>query len=136
MAAEQITETNRAQERESRRGHLDEDGQNDRGRSDAPRAASALQTHRQKAEESFTRTMKQQTAKSGDVVRIIECRPLSRLKRWTLGEVLRRAVQVARGSSRGRRNRPTPASRKTLKTKRRNSSRIVARCQCGSLKGF
>ena len=36
----------------------------------------------------------EQTAKLGDVVRIIECRPLSRLKRWRLGDVLRRAVQV------------------------------------------
>src|SRR5690348_18441349 len=34
------------------------------------------------------------TAKLGDVVRIIECRPLSRLKRWRLGEVVRRAAQV------------------------------------------
>lgn len=34
------------------------------------------------------------TAKMGDVVRIVECRPLSRLKRWKLGEVVRRAVQV------------------------------------------
>lgn len=33
-------------------------------------------------------------AKKGDVVRIIECRPLSRLKRWRLGEVVRRAPQV------------------------------------------
>jgi len=33
-------------------------------------------------------------AKAGDVVRIIECRPLSRLKRWRLGEVIRRAAQV------------------------------------------
>ena len=31
----------------------------------------------------------------GDVVRIIECRPLSRLKRWQLGTVLRQAVQVS-----------------------------------------
>ncbi len=36
----------------------------------------------------------QGTAKVGDVVRIIECRPLSRLKRWQLGSVLRQAVQV------------------------------------------
>lgn len=36
----------------------------------------------------------QSTAKLGDMVRIVESRPLSRLKRWTLGEVLRRAVQV------------------------------------------
>ena len=33
-------------------------------------------------------------AKVGDVVRIIECRPMSKLKRWQLGEVMRRAVQV------------------------------------------
>jgi small subunit ribosomal protein S17 len=36
----------------------------------------------------------QGSAKVGDVVRIIECRPLSRLKRWQLGVVLRQAVQV------------------------------------------
>lgn len=36
----------------------------------------------------------QQSAKPGDVVRIVECRPLSKLKRWELGEVIRRAVQV------------------------------------------
>ena len=34
------------------------------------------------------------SAKSGDTVRIIEARPMSRLKRWSLGEVLRRAVDV------------------------------------------
>ena len=33
-------------------------------------------------------------AKVGDVVRIIEGRPLSKLKRWQLKEVLRKAVQV------------------------------------------
>jgi small subunit ribosomal protein S17 len=33
-------------------------------------------------------------AKVGDVVRIVECRPMSRLKRWTLGEIVRKAVQV------------------------------------------
>ena len=34
------------------------------------------------------------TAKVGDVVRIVECRPLSRLKRWQLAEIVRRAAQV------------------------------------------
>jgi small subunit ribosomal protein S17 len=34
-------------------------------------------------------------AKNGDIVRIIECRPLSKLKRWRLAEVIRRAAQVA-----------------------------------------
>ena len=36
----------------------------------------------------------QGVANVGDVVRIIECRPLSKLKRWQLGEVIRKAVQV------------------------------------------
>jgi small subunit ribosomal protein S17 len=35
------------------------------------------------------------TARLGDVVRIIECRPLSKLKRWRLDEVVRRAAQVS-----------------------------------------
>jgi small subunit ribosomal protein S17 len=34
-------------------------------------------------------------AKMGDLVRIIECRPLSKLKRWRLGEIVRRAAQVS-----------------------------------------
>lgn len=34
------------------------------------------------------------SARMGDVVRIIECRPLSKLKRWRLDEVIRRAAQV------------------------------------------
>ena len=33
-------------------------------------------------------------AKLGDVVRIIECRPLSKLKRWRLADIMRRAPQV------------------------------------------
>ena len=33
-------------------------------------------------------------AKPGDTVRIIESRPISKLKRWTLGQIIRRAVQV------------------------------------------
>ena len=37
----------------------------------------------------------ERTAQVGDIVRIIECRPLSKLKRWRLGEVIRKAVQVA-----------------------------------------
>ncbi|HEU0139344.1 MAG: 30S ribosomal protein S17 [Bryobacterales bacterium] len=36
----------------------------------------------------------EQTARPGDIVRIIESRPLSKLKRWNLAEVLRRAAQV------------------------------------------
>src|SRR6202035_3300438 len=33
-------------------------------------------------------------AKTGDVVRIIECRPLSKLKHWRLADIIRKAVQV------------------------------------------
>jgi small subunit ribosomal protein S17 len=33
-------------------------------------------------------------ARVGDTVRIIECRPMSKLKRWQLGEIVRRAVLV------------------------------------------
>src|ERR1700679_1381898 len=36
----------------------------------------------------------QREARVGDVVRIIECRPMSRLKRWRLGEVVRRSALV------------------------------------------
>src|ERR1041384_2666473 len=42
----------------------------------------------------FSAHDEQATAKAGDVVRIVECRPLSKLKRWTLAEVIRRAAQV------------------------------------------
>jgi len=35
------------------------------------------------------------TAKLGDVVRIVESRPLSKLKRWTLTEVIRKAVDTS-----------------------------------------
>ena len=34
----------------------------------------------------------QNTARVGDVVRIKECRPLSKLKRWNLEEVIRRST--------------------------------------------
>jgi small subunit ribosomal protein S17 len=35
------------------------------------------------------------TAKLGDTVRIVESRPLSKLKRWTLTEVIRKAVDTS-----------------------------------------
>jgi small subunit ribosomal protein S17 len=37
----------------------------------------------------------QGAANLGDVVRIVECRPLSKLKRWQLLDIVRRAPQVA-----------------------------------------
>ena len=36
-------------------------------------------------------------ASVGDFVRIVECRPMSRLKRWRLGEILRRDVLAENG---------------------------------------
>src|SRR3974377_2633317 len=40
----------------------------------------------------------QGTAKLGDVVKIEETRPLSKLKRWQLKDIVRRAAEVARGA--------------------------------------
>lgn len=37
----------------------------------------------------------QQQARVGDVVRIVESRPVSKLKRWTLGEIIRRGVDTS-----------------------------------------
>lgn len=36
----------------------------------------------------------QSAARMGDTVRIIECRPISRTKRWQLDGIVRRAVQL------------------------------------------
>jgi len=36
----------------------------------------------------------QNTARTGDVVRIVETRPLSKLKRWRLAEIIQRAAIV------------------------------------------
>ena len=47
-------------------------------------------THRKK----FYAHDEEGAAKTGDVVRIVESRPLSKLKRWRLVEVVRRAAQV------------------------------------------
>ena len=34
----------------------------------------------------------------GDIVRIVECRPLSKLKRWRLAEVVRQAAAGGRAA--------------------------------------
>ncbi len=61
-----------------------------------------VQVRRQKAHPLYERVMKrskkyyahdeQQTAHVGDYVRIEETRPLSKLKRWTLKEVVKRSA--------------------------------------------
>ena len=59
----------------------------------------------------------QGAAKSGDTVRIVEARPMSRLKRWTLGEVLRQAVDV--GSTPADRSREAMKSVKKVAKKKK-----------------
>ena len=64
-----------------------------------------VEVHRQKAHPYYKRVVKRSkkfyahdekgTAKLGDVVKIEETRPLSKLKRWQLKDVIRRAAQVA-----------------------------------------
>ena len=64
-----------------------------------------VQVHRQKAHPFYKRVVKRSkrfyahdekgTAHLGDVVKIEETRPLSKLKRWQLKDVVRRAAQVA-----------------------------------------
>ena len=48
-----------------------------------------------KSSKKFYAHDEQGTAKLGDVVKIEETRPLSKLKRWQLKDVIRRAAQVA-----------------------------------------
>src|SRR6202163_1435086 len=63
------------------------------------------------------------TAQVGDVVRIIEARPMSKLKRWTLGEVIRKAIQVTTDlSSIG--IQTGPEKRPAKKKKDRKSTRL------------
>jgi small subunit ribosomal protein S17 len=50
------------------------------------------------------------TRKVGDMVRIIECRPMSKLKRWRLGEVIRKRCRWADGADRYRDGVRTQAS--------------------------
>jgi small subunit ribosomal protein S17 len=64
-----------------------------------------VEVHRQKAHPFYKRVVKRSkrfyahdenaTARLGDVVKIEETRPLSKLKRWQLKDVIRRAAQVA-----------------------------------------
>jgi len=64
-----------------------------------------VQVSRQKAHPLYIRVMKRskkyyahdedQTARTGDFVRIEETRPLSRLKRWKLQEIVKRSALAA-----------------------------------------
>ena len=66
-----------------------------------------VEVQRQKAHPLYQRVVKrshkfyahdeEQTARTGDVVRIEETRPLSRLKRWKLKDIVRRSALAATG---------------------------------------
>lgn len=58
------------------------------------RVAHPLYRRIVKKRKKFYAHDEQGLAKVGDLVRIVEHRPLSKLKRWALAEVIRAAVQV------------------------------------------
>jgi len=58
------------------------------------RVAHPLYRRIVKKRKKFYAHDEQGLAKVGDLVRIVEHRPLSKLKRWALAEVVRAAVQV------------------------------------------
>ena len=63
-----------------------------------------VEVHMRKAHAKYKRVIakskkfyahdEQNTARTGDVVRIVETRPLSKLKRWRLAEIIQRAAIV------------------------------------------
>jgi small subunit ribosomal protein S17 len=59
-----------------------------------PGAAPGVQAESSVAAKKFYAHDEASTAKMGDTVRIVEHRPLSKLKRWALADIIRRAVQV------------------------------------------
>ena len=68
---------------------------------DAADAAQAVRPLSCGCRRNFTRMTKQGEARPGDTVRIVETRPLSKLKRWRLAEVVSRStsVRLARSES-------------------------------------
>ena len=56
-------------------------------------------------------------AQMGDVVRIIECRPLSKLKPWQLKDIVRKAVQVTTDLTARLASQRSPNSAPPLKKK-------------------
>jgi len=80
-----------------------------------------VEVNRQKAHPLYRRVVKrskkfyahdeEQTAHTGDFVRIEETRPLSRLKRWTLKEIVKRsALALAAETVAASKETPEPAS--------------------------
>jgi small subunit ribosomal protein S17 len=63
------------------------------------RVAHPLYRRIVKKRKKFYAHDEQEQAKVGDLVKIIEHRPLSKLKRWALAEIVRAAVQVGAAKS-------------------------------------
>ncbi len=69
---------------------IEQDGQDDRGRDRDARSAPVYQKIVRKSVR-FKAHDEKNEANIGDIVRIMECRPLSRDKRWRLVEIVERA---------------------------------------------
>ena len=77
-----------------RRGDQREDAEDHRGARDAAGAAPALRPLRARCTKKFYAHDESGEARQGDTVRIVETRPLSKLKRWRLAEVVSRRTSV------------------------------------------
>ena len=78
-----------AQRKSGQRG-FDQDAEDHRGRGRDAQGSSEVQAH-VKSSKKFYAHDEQNSARLGDVVRIRETRPLSKLKRWSLEEIVRRS---------------------------------------------
>jgi len=70
-----------------------EDGENDCRQGDPPGAAQAVYARDASHKEIYAHD-EQREARLGDRVKIVETRPMSKLKRWRLAEVLTRSTRV------------------------------------------
>ena len=84
-------QSTRPPQREGRHGGLHQDAEDHRGRDRDAQGAPEVQA-RDKSNKKFYAHDEQNSARIGDVVRIRETRPLSKLKRWQLEEIVRRSA--------------------------------------------
>ena len=77
-----------------RRGDQREDAKDDCGEGDAAACSTSCTSAYMRVSKKFYAHDEQGEARQGDTVRIVETRPLSKLKRWRLAEVLSRSTSV------------------------------------------
>ena len=82
--------TDLSPQREGRHGRFDQDAEDHRGRDRDPQGAPKYKRV-MKSNKKFYAHDELNSARVGDVVRIREARPLSKLKRWSLEEIVRRS---------------------------------------------